>query len=486
VQWKEHDRIRPVAVSLLPIDLSFTPLHADIYDPATMLAGALHRQAAATPPVNRITLRAFRSFIQHFLHSNYQSLRPDEILDFESCLETTTYSGAEKRRLREAYATSCKYPLGHGLPFKFRRGKAFGKQEFYEDVKHARGICGRHVVFKARYLQYIRAIEKRAFRLPYFAKGLTWDEIAQKLVSSLRLDGVIFENDFVSFECSFSYDVKQVCELALVRFFLCNCAPEVYKELREDARGIEMVYRWFKLYVEGKRVSGDLWTSLGNGFTNLMLILFTLFQNGFTHKQLTLLVEGDDSVGQVFGRLPNFTQTFRELGFLAKVEVRSSVQETNFCHTRVTPYGKVMSDASRVVPRFFWAHAKYANHSTDHLRMLLRARAQSLAVKDSSTPILWALLEYALRASEGSMDWVYIYRHMSVWEREWIADARSQVAPTRPSALDRAWYEVFYQVPVSVQVAVEGAILRGDFKDPCFLLLLRPLYFEGLCLTRPK
>jgi hypothetical protein len=329
-------------------------------------------------------------------------------------------------------------------------------------------------------------VEKRAFKLPFFAKGLTWDEIAKRLMSSLRADGIIFENDFVSFECSFSIDVKVVCELALFRFFLNNVAPEVYKELRQDAREIEMVYRWFKLVVKGKRVSGDLWTSLGNGFTNLMLILFTLFQNGYTLQQLTVLVEGDDSVGQVFKDLPNFAQTFRELGFLAKVETRANVQDTNFCHTKVTPYGKVMSDASRVLPRFLWAHAKYANHSTDHLRMLLRARAQSLAVKDSSTPILWALLEYALRASEGKMDWVYVYRHMSVWEREWIADARSSVRPSPPSAADRLWYEYFYRVPVAVQVAVENAVRRGDFHDPSFLLLLKPLYFEGLCSTRPK
>lgn len=481
-EYKRYDRCRPCGICLLETPPAFRPLHADIYHPPTMLAGALHRQGAMTPLAQRAVLRRLRAFVDQFLKGHFEEFTATDVPGFLDTLEETNYTGAEKARLRKAYVVSERYPFGT-LPERYKKGLAFGKGEYYEGVKHARGICGRTSVWKARFLRFIRAIESRVFKLRYFVKGLNDENKVKAMFRAFMADGVFFENDFESFECSFSFNFKDVCELALFRHFLGAHFPEVYAELREDAKSILMCYKWFSIRVFGKRASGDLWTSLANGFANLMLILFVAHDAGLDFSQLRVLVEGDDSVGQIAGRMPNFAAAFRELGFLAKMQERASLLETAFCHLHLTPSGLAMSDFRRVLPKFFYATSKYVTHSPRHLRMLLRSKAMSLSVEDGSTPILWALVEYAFRASEGPMDWYYLYRHMTTYERE--QQVKTYRAPREPTLEARVWYDVHFKCPITMQLLLEEAIRRGDWGASCLRSMLPVLYYSGLCPSIP-
>jgi hypothetical protein len=142
-------------------------------------------------------------------------------------------------------------------------------------------------------------------------------------------------------------------------------------------------------------MSGDMCTSLGNGFTNYMLMLFVVTEKGGV---LRGVFEGDD--GLWTSDVPVSTADFGGLGFDLKLDRVGRPELGSFCGLVSSEDGVAVTNVKKVMMNFFWSHSPLARHA--HLgKALLRAKAMSLLYEYPRCPITVAMARFALRQTEG-------------------------------------------------------------------------------------
>jgi len=178
--------------------------------------------------------------------------------------------------------------------------------------------------------------------------------------------------------------------------------------------------------VRGCRMSGDMCTSLGNGFTNLMVMLFLARENGSTVRGF---VEGDDGLFTIKGEVPTLQQ-YAALGFNVKLSMESEINMASFC-------GQVYGRQSReiVVDPVYeclnigWTTADQRHGKPLVLRRLLRAKAISLAYYCPRCPIVQSLTRAILRLTRG-VDALFptMNGNRDWWMHRLIGDVRTVTA----------------------------------------------------------
>jgi hypothetical protein len=454
--------------------------HCDNSDPATVLAGAVHRQACQKKNINRKTLRDLRSFVKHYLKENVSRVNKQDLPTFEDFLKRTKYTEKEKEKIRAGKEISDKYSP-YSLPKRYTKCKCFAKDEFYDEFKQSRGICGRTNVIRARYGPLIMAIEDKIYKSKYFVKHMTPKERSVVISERMNQVGRVLENDYSTFESSFASEIISAVECQLFRHCLGDVvSSDLLNELCDDARGVgefktTMLYKWFELEVAGSRKSGDSHTSLANGFTNLMIFLFCCYKADVPHHSFDILVEGDDSVCWLAeGHTVKFRKVAEELGFTVKMNWLDTASESSFCQLRCDPStGIIVRHPAKVLAKSGWSKSNHVNFNSNHLTMLYRAKAMSLAVESGSCPILWALADRMLRSTTGvQMDWEFVERHTPLYERDKIQKTACEVS--EPPLSTRVFFEKLFKIPVSYQLEVEKYLLetRGDMNHPLILDLM--------------
>lgn len=202
--------------------------------------------------------------------------------------------------------------------------------------------------------------------------------------------------------------------------------------------------------VQGRRMSGDMCTSLGNGFTNLMVFLFICEE----YKMSGLgFVEGDDGIFAVQGELR--AEMFAALGFTVDIKEIQSPGDGHFCGMQFSSDYTLVKDARDVMRKFGWTHSNI--HAGDKvMKELLRAKALSLAYELPDCPIVWAIAKRALADTAGSEPrFVYDGYHMP-------PPAQINLDFGHPSDCARRYYESRYGVSVAEQLRIEEAILAGS------------------------
>ena len=108
-------------------------------------------------------------------------------------------------------------------------------------------------------------------------------------------------------------------------------------------------YPDLKYSVTGTRMSGDICTSLGIGFSNLVMNLFVASKCGATIKGF---VEGDDGIFVCpEGWTPN-SFWIERLGFKIKMETHTDWTRASFCGNLVSADGAVIGIRSTL-----WEHS---------------------------------------------------------------------------------------------------------------------------------
>jgi len=336
-------------------------------------------------------------------------------------------------------------------------------------------------------MQYIQAVEDAVYaQLPYFVKYASARERRDLITARLLRAGRILENDYETFEASFDPELIEMCEVELVRYMLREAAnPLLLEEMVCDMKGegaymTTMVYKLFRMRVVGRRKSGDAHTSLGNGFTNLMVFLFVCWRAGLDETQYDILVEGDDSIAWLArGVHIRFDVVAAELGFTVKMVWARVANEGVFCQLCYEPKtGAIVRDALKVLVRLSWSRSHHVGFGRRKLMVLFKAKALSLAYESGACPILWALAVRAYRHTAGVvLDRKVLDLHLSYWEKmefehaqAWAHDSPYEKGPYHvgakalgPPPLEvRAFYEMKYKVPISMQLLVERNILDGD------------------------
>lgn len=327
----------------------------------------------------------------------------------------------------------------------------FMKSENYDEVKELRSINSRTDYFKVLTGPYFKALENYMYKnVENFIKHVPVPE-RPALIKALRGAGFYFyENDYKSFESHFCSRFLRICECQLYAKF----GGEMAEFINDVLTGVNKITlrSGLKFKVTGRRMSGDMCTSIGNGFTNLMLIMFIVKRKGGEFKGF---VEGDDGLFATTVKLSE--KDFEELGFTVEIKEIPDPCLGHFCGNLCSDEGEVLKDPRHVFRSFFWTdsciHAGWGP-----LDQLLRSKALSLAYELPQCPIIGELARQTLRLTDG-LD------PRKADRKEWHVcpeDYTGPKGPFRPSDAARRIFEEKFGLSIETQLAAEAAFREWD------------------------
>lgn len=443
----------------------YAPICLDTKDPETVACGFKQRLLRVLPKADPVLMARFHDFCVHEA-SKLPSTVP---MDFDTWLESTSYNQARKDELIAANAMN----MGGCPPRKIcERIAAFVKTEFYCALKHARLICSRCDRFKVFCGPAAKTIENIVYDMPEFIKHTPVSERAAK-VSELRAAGRrYYITDFTAFESHFEPEVMRVCECAfylhILRFwnyvdYMCSILVGLNRIRTSVGVLAQMV---------GKRMSGEMFTSVGNGLTNLMLAKFCAHEQG---KTLHGFVEGDDGLFATDAVLtPEF---YARLGFTIKIveiedpctayPVTKGVEPGSmaFCGIIFPESGELIKDYRKFFQGFAWT-SSFISAGPKIMMQLLRSKALSSVYETPQCPIIGALARYALAYTRGTVVSEAVKSSLrdsyhSTLDK--LPRDESWIPKFNPNILTRELYARTYGVSIETQLTVEHHISRGEF-----------------------
>lgn len=393
----ENDR-KPVLVSLGPHVLGACEPHVDTGHAATAFAGAKKRLGIYLPGMTNYHRRRFRRFVSNWCKKNLKPLDPNTDFSLETWLENTNYPLWRKNQLRIA-CSRIRDPHAK----RHKKVKSFIKDETYPDFKHARTINSRSDEYKTLVGPYIKQLEKKLFQTPWFIKYIPMADRPKALLERLNCKyRYIYSTDFSSFEAHFTQLLEDT-EFILYEYMFQSIPDRDYilKLLREGLLGTnELTFKYFLISVWRRRMSGEMSTSCGNGFANLMLILYIVEE--IMGEKTEPYCEGDDGVFGTQTKCPDAKWLYSQLGISLKMEVCENVADASFCGNVFDPEDQlIVTDPIAALVTFGWTTNKYVRASEKRLKELLRSKALSLCFQYRGNPILSELGQYGLRVTRG-------------------------------------------------------------------------------------
>jgi len=459
---------RSLSSSLGYVFKMFAPCVPDFYHPLTALHGCLCRFCRDPPPSKPGLLRQLRRFSERYVRKHYSPIPSDADVSVENWLAETTYPEWRKEELRRCWKEPDEI-----LPDDFFC-KSFIKQESYGKFKPARGINSRSDRFKVFSGPFFKLMEKQIYHqgcldsegrlcegdmCPFIKHVPVPDRPAFLARYFAGSSGPFYETDYSQFEKHFLPDVMQALEMVLYRHMLRNF-PRVFSVLEASLSGRNVCkYRGFIIKVFGRRMSGDMCTSLGNGFSNLMLFSFVCWRKGGTSKGI---VEGDDGLFISTVRLT--VQDFCDLGFDIKICVFEQCNQASFCGMLMSSDGCLMRDPGRVIPKFGWSFSARRNGNKRVRDRLLVAKAMSLAYESPRCPLVWALAKSVL-AHHDRISPLFEQGYTEGMVKGWVdkygtGDLKDRLVG--PSLQCRVEYAEKFGISVPLQLKVEQSLLAWD------------------------
>lgn len=448
------------------------------------------------PKIDPERLSRFKIFVRNYLHENYCSLPPtsycEEVVE-HWLAQTKSYSNRRKEELRRTYldrfADSHSHPVLKPSDYYC---KSFIKREFYEDYKHPRLINSRSDAFKVVVGPYIKLIEEIVYRNPYFVKGQRIDLFPEKLVKLVG-SPCYLETDYSSFESGFHPDYTRVCELELFRHFLYENNRNIYSII-ERCYGHYVKGKWsprpekgfndeYKFSVVGTRMSGDMWTSLANGFSNLMNMLFLCHDKGLDYRKIRGHVEGDDGLFALPGPILT-SDDFASLGFKIKMQYGGDLSHTSFCGNVFDPNEVKLIVGPEQISRLGWTCSSNYLYVSEKKRLeLLKAKAMSAYVTGKNTPILAVLCHRLLHLLR---DKHHLFDGVNAWyEKQALELYLEPVSAPVISHASRMLYFLNFGIPINTQLRIERFIEQMELTDEIPIRLMQNSCDECLSWRGP-
>jgi hypothetical protein len=443
----------PSQISLGPNVEGFARPHVCTNDAETVLAGALKRVLTRTPEPSSDFLRRVNQFTREFCRKNFKKIDLNTDMSVETWLSKTNYPDWRKKELLEAWNSR-----GPTFSSKDRRVKYFVKDETYESKdKFARIINARGDRMKCFFGPIFKAIEDIVYKHKAFIKHVPVDQRPKYVMEQVyKLGSKYCSGDFTSFESHFTRLIMESIEYELYDYMTEDIPErdEFLKIFKEVILGTNHCFgKFFDYFVEATRMSGEMNTSLGNGFANLILILFIFGED------VRCVVEGDDSLVAFEGQAPS-PELFRQYGWTVKMEIYEQINEASFCGLVFDPEVLCnITDPIKVLASFGIAGAGYVRYGKSKLRALLRCKALSYAFQYSGCPIIQSLAHYALRMTK-SVDvrhFVTNDRHLSDWDRQLYRDSllKLRLSPPPVQISSRLLMEKKFGISPEFQIRVE-------------------------------
>jgi hypothetical protein len=464
-----HPDRKPVAVSLGPILDGSLPPHADPNCRETLRKG-VEQRIGANIPSNRDRRRKNRLKMEVYKIIRERNLKPfsKEInWTFETWLEMTGYPEwrkVELRKYRDEIDDLLKRnkwgELSHFVV------KLFMKDEHYVDFKHARGIYARDEAAKIVFGPWFKLMENVVYDtnvFPEFIKHVPVKDRPDYIYNHIHNDAADYiATDFTSFEAHFTADLMESVEFVLYEYLLSEVPGglEVLALMKETLLGENRIFNKFlKVRLIARRMSGEMNTSLGNGFSNLIFMRYICTKIGLDSSKVKGVVEGDDGLFAFIGLTPT-TQDFVDSGFKIKLNKFSRISDAGFCGQLFDEDDrKVITDPYKVVSLFGWTNVRYLRARNSKKTMLLRCKALSMAYQYPACPIIGAMANYGMRMTR-SYDvagFIEKRRDISLYEYEKLKLANANKEPTyiEPGMGTRLLFEELYGISVSQQRRIE-------------------------------
>lgn len=436
---------RSVGARAMPIGSvpGFAPLSMDVNDPYTMQCSLKKRLFRQLPLSNPVVLQELEKFVFDWVDKNISPIEP---LEFEEWLDTTSYNEHRKNQLRR-----CHSELGGKCPSvsQCRHIDTHGKHESYPEYKHARAINSRSDYFKAFSGPIFKAIESELYRHSYFVKHLLPEERAKRIVELKTVGNYTYATDFTAFESHFTPEVMEILEMQLYRKCLVKY-PELYAKIHDTIAGTNSIRirGGLRARVKGRRMSGDMNTSLGNGFSNLMLCMFVCSKRGDVLK-FDGVFEGDDGLFTSDAIITD--EHFTELGFTVKIEKVDDPRRASFCGLIFGANMETIRDPVRFLNNFGWTET-YVNAGNKVLYELMKAKSLSALHETPQCPIVGVMARKMYFACTGKTRFTDPYKK-KMYDRPWYE------VEFNPSMDTRMLFAEVYGVSIETQLAIERAIL---------------------------
>jgi len=417
---------------------------------------------------------------------NIRALDASDDVSFNTWLEGTLYTRRKKKELevlrQETYIKN--------VPFvsQYKYVKCFIKNESYSTYKVPRAILARADEFKIRVGPIFKAIENRLFSLeapygyPYFIKKVPIPDRPKVILDCLGVSLAyvdrptehlrrVMATDYSQFEASFQEDIMKNIELPFYEFMTCFLTEhEEFMNFVSDLMGVNTcIFKNWIFKILCRRMSGEMNTSLGNGFSNLMITLFTLS----FHKcqRIRLFVEGDDCVCSYDGPIID-SKFLLNLGFLVKMKYLTSPSLASFCGQIFDLSSLVViTDPVKVILNFAWANMKYVNSAHFIKQGLIRSRAMSLLYQFPGCPIVQSVATTFIRVTRDYLP--FLDTTEDRYHQEIIRDALRVSLVTKEVSMSsrELMFEVF-GISVAHQLLIEeyfNSYIDGPINCPIVL-----------------
>jgi hypothetical protein len=484
--------IRPPMAFSLATPVPAVPPRADITHPHSALLGIAKRMAYSPPMYDKTLRKKFRKFVSRWLQENMTPIDEDEDFDLEEWLSSTNYPDWRKEEIRKVAPTTA-YIHGEVNKLDNKQDvdadlfdiKYFTKEEYYPEYKHHRGIWARCDKAKSIMGPFFRKIEKKLFSLPYFIKKIPKNERPSYINDFMNSNLLRFQGtDYTSFESQFTTDMMDDCEFQLYRY-MSSKNPLAQQRCRLIFKVLASQNfaknKYFTVKVDAKRMSGEMNTSLGNGFSNLMFLLFAckLYKTEFTGP----IIEGDDALIGLSERIPS--EYYTKMGLNVKMEFIDDISEGSFCGLVYDPIELYnIRDPREPLCTTSWVPKKYAYCNRETYYSLLRSKALSLIYEYPGCPIIYKygmkifdmLSKYEMKVRyEGS------YKH-ALMLKAYDSYINDKLPKADPGPRTRLLMEKIFKVTVDQQLRIESEIdlmTEDNFNLPSILEIMPDCWIEN-------
>jgi len=406
----------------------------------------------------------FKKFVQSRVVEMFVPLDQESDTSVASWLEGANYPAWRKDELLGLDPAEVADWRSHGYC------KSFIKDEFYPEIKHARTINPRDDFFKVFSGPIFHLIETEVFKRPEFIKKVPISDRASYIKEHVYAEGARYIcTDYTSFESSFTRDIMDACEMVLYEYMssALPCGPEWFEGVRVTLTGEQRLrHRFVTVKTPAGRCSGDMCTSLGNGFTNLMLMMFA------AHKlnlgTLHGVFEGDDGLCRFSSGREPYSGFFSRLGFSVKMVVETSISRASFCGMLFDPDScQQIGNPRTFLATFGWTSIRYAGCSRAKALALVRSKALSAAHQWVGCPIIGEFAHRVIALTHGvDTSWIADSRNTSWWDRQRLLQCVGTIPKALPTWQTRNLFAEVYGISIDDQLRLESELSKiemGEF-----------------------
>lgn len=541
LDWDSESVSRPVSVSLPVYCCTGSAPRTDFRDNLSSAVGSTKRNCASTPTLlndapkpdpkapqdpNKVIYkrcRKIRRFARRHLHKLFTPLELGDIKHpLEWINQHPTYSERRKQSLREVYQElvdngAYSFPTDREELETMRRTGSFIKDECYPTMKASRWINASADHVKVLYGPYCDAIMHSMVKHPAMMKVIPVKERARAIFDRLYQEGSVYHAaDYTSFESHFTPEKMEYIAHDFYAYMLQNIPtaglsplislPLVNGEmdpghfnsfLDSVIRGERLLqmrnYGVVKLLA--RRMSGEMDTSLGNTYSNYVMLQFMAYlklnELGKPFEEVPCFVEGDDSLTRYPEGVNPTEEDYAQWGWVIKMERHENLCTASFCGLVFDEEDLVVvTDPIEVMAKFGWTGRKYVFSGDSCLKGLLRSKALSLACEYNNVPLLGAFAHRVMELTKTVNIRQSIFDSMSQYEREEyeVNVTGQQPWKNKPQVPMRTRHlvENLYGITIQDQLAQEEKFSKINMYEPFEFPYLTQAHKDNLVFQTEK